>query len=487
MRFCRTALLAFTVTVLITFSVQAQETQKKTFNYGLEITGMASSDETQPFWFYNNKRGTVDPDSPGGLATLHFQKHIMDRSGFDYGFGATFVKRFSEDEAFFFPQLYGRLSYGAFQLSGGRFFEHTGSVNESLSMGSLAISPNATPLPKIKFGIPEYTPIPLTNRFVEVKGSIAHGWFEEDRVVEKAWLHEKSAYIRFGGDFAFKPYAGLIHQVTWAGETDTGGDIGDSFADFMNVFFALSGSEDAPVSDQIYKQGDHRGVWDFGFNLSLSNVHINVYRQFIYNDKDGLKLQNPEDGLLGVGIEMPSDDPSLITGFLWEYLYTKNQSGPLCPRNERDEVGGCDDYYNNSFYRSGWTYKGKTIGNPLFLPVNAPGITQPSFDAGITNNRIVAHHFGLEGDLSSTVAYKLLATWSRNYGVYDNIRLYQNPGPTDFNSVPEQWSVLAKFSYQPAAFRSLELNASFAGDFGELYKDRVGIMLGIKLMGTSPF
>lgn len=485
MRSCRITLSTLAFIFLFILPLHAQE---KTFNYGLELSGMASTDDTQPFWFYSNRRGSVDPNSPGAIAAFNFQKNLMNhRSGFDYGFGARFVNRFSDDKTFFFNQLYGRLSYGVFQLTGGRFFEQTGTINESLSMGSLAISQNATPLPKIKFGIPAYAPVPLTNRFVEVKGSIAHGWFEEDRVLEKAWLHEKSAYIRFGDDFPFKPYAGLIHEVTWAGETDTEGDIGDSFSDFLNVFFALSGDEDTPVGDQIYKQGDHRGIWDFGFYLELGDINLNVYRQIIYNDKDGLKLQNPEDGLLGLSVDLPSDEPAIVNGFLWEYLYTKNQSGPLCPRNQRDEVGGCDNYYNNFFYRSGWTYEGKTLGNPLFLPVNAPGIKQPSFDAGITNNRIIAHHVGVEGHISSTLDYKLLATWSRNYGVYDNISINQNNGPTDFDSVPEQWSLMASFNYRPAAFRSLVFNTSIAGDFGELYENRVGIMLGFKLLGTSAF
>lgn len=462
--------------------------QERTFNYGLELSGAASSDDFLPFWLYSNQRGTIDPNSPGGNAVFNFEKNLMnERSGFDYGFGATLVNRLSEDETIFFNQLYGRLSYGDFQLSGGRFFEQTGTTNEALSMGSLAISSNATPMFKVKVGIPEYAPLPLTSGFIEIKTALAHGWFEEDRVVEKAWLHEKYAYVRFGGDFAFRPYGGLIHQSTWAGETDAMGDLGDSFPDFFNVFFARSGSDEAAPSDQIFRQGDSRGIWDFGFYLTLADVDFNVYRQFIFNDKDGLKLQVPQDGLLGISVDLPAENQQVVNQFLYEFLYTKDQSGPLCPRNQRDGVGGCDNYYNNSFYRSGWTYFGNTIGNPLFLPVGAPGIERTAFPAGIANNRIVAHHVGMEGNVSPAFDYKLLATWSRNSGQYDNIDDNQNPGPTDFDSTPEQWSLLAKFSYRPPSFRSLKLNASLGGDFGELYEDRVGIMLGIELLGTSAF
>jgi len=488
MKLYATKILLLLLCILFSLSAGKLFAQEKTFNYGLGLSGTAGSGDFLPFWLYSNQRGAIDPDSPGGVATLNFQKNLMnDRSGFDYGFGATLVNRLSEDKTVFFNQLYGRLSYGVFQFTGGRFFEQTGTVDESLSSGSLTISQNATPLFKVKIGIPKYAPLPLTNGFVEVKGALAHGWFEENRVVEKAWLHEKYAYLRFGGDFAFRPYGGLIHQSTWAGETDTEGDIGDSFADFFNVFFALSGSDDAAPPDQIFRQGDSRGIWDFGFYLTLADVNFNVYRQFIYNDKDGVKLQVPQDGLLGISTDLPAENQQVVNRFLYEFLFTKNQSGPLCPRNERDGVGGCDNYYNNAFYRSGWTYFGNTIGNPLFLPVNSPGIDRAAFNAGIGNNRIVAHHVGIEGQLSPAVHYKLLTTWSRNSGVYDNISEIQNEGPTDFDSNPEQWSLLAKFSYRPPSFRSIKLNAALAGDFGDLYEDRVGIMLGIELLGTSSF
>jgi hypothetical protein len=110
----------------------------------------------------------------------------------------------------------------------------------------------------------------------------------------------------------------------------------------------------------------------------------------------------------------------------------------------------------------------------------------PDMRYGIVNNRIVAHHFGIEGQLSETVDYKLLGTWSRNYGLYDDADLFEEEGlETDFFYTPEQWSFLAKFSYRP--YSSLRLNASLAADNGDLYEDRIGIMLGIELLGFSSF
>lgn len=483
------------VTILVISFFHDMQAQERTFNYGLELQGTAGTGEYVPFWLYSNNHGIVDINSPGGNTVLNFKKNLMnERSGFDYGFGTTLVSRYSKDRTVFFSQLYGAISYGAFQLKGGRYYEQLGTVDASLSMGSLAISPNATPLPKITFGIPEYTDVPFTQGFVELKGEIAHGWFEEDREIQNPWLHQKYAYLRFGGDFAFRPYIGLTDQATWAGEAENEGDLDDSFSDFMRVLLGRSAEGDGQTNGEAaFKLGDHRGIWDIGFDLRLGGLNLQAYRHQIYNDKDGLKFQTP-DGLTGLSVELPAEKQQFVTGLLWEYLYTKNQSGPIPPPGlARDGAGGRDSYYNNYLYRTGWTYEGLNIGNPLFLNAYNPQINivsndqaDPAMRYGIVNNRIVAHHVGIEGKLSETVRYKLMGTWSRNYGLYDDADLFEEEGlETDFFDNPEQWSFLAEFSYRP--FEALRLNASLAGDTGELYEDRIGIMLGIELLGTSPF
>ncbi len=456
----------------------------KTFWYGIQLRGAVSGGNVLPFWLYANRHGTVDPYSPGASVTLNFHKRLTSDDKFDYGFGATLIGRYSKFENLSFNQLYGAISYGALKLTGGRFYEHTGTVFAPLSMGSLTISPNATPLPKIKLGIFNYAPVPFTNGFVEIKGAIARAWFGEERRFENALLHEKYVYFRVGGDFAFRPYIGLVHQAVWAGKTDSGFEAPDTFNDFLRIFAALKGDSTALPSGRVYALGDHRGIWDIGFYLTIADIDFTVYRQFIYDDKDGLEFDRFRDGLLGVSIELPGTEQHLITAFLWEYLNTKWQGGPACPGSGRGGPGGCENYYNNSVYRTGWQYLGRTLGNPLFLTVNAPGIEMPARKFGITNNRIIAHHFGLMGRLSPSINYKLLATWSRNYGVYP--RLYHQV-PNEFQAAPEQWSFLTKFSYQPAGFNAIRFNLSLAADAGELYEDTFGVLFGVQLIGTSPF
>lgn len=461
---------------------------QKTFWYGIQLRGTAATGDVLPFWLYANKRATVDAYSPGAAAILDFHKRLVDDTGFDYGFGATFLARYSEHETLTLNQLYGMISYGAFQLKGGRFYEHIGDVFTPLSMGSLALSPNAVPVPKIKIGIFEYTPVPLTNGYVEIKGAIAHGWLGDHRRFQNAWLHEKYIYLRFGSDFAFRPYIGLVHEATWGGYVNSGAgfDAPDSFSDFWRIFFARSGDEHALPAGRVYVLGNHLGIWDTGFYLTVANIDFTVYRQFIYDDKDGLLFERLRDGLLGVSVELPGEKQKIVTAFLWEYLNTKWQGGPECPGKGRGGPGGCENYYNNIAYRTGWSYLGRTLGNPLFLPVNAPGITAPSRTIGITNNRIISHHFGLMGSLSPTVDYKLMATWSQNYGIYKREDIL-HLSPNEFQNIPEQWSFLANFTYQPEDYSIVRLNLSLAADVGDLYENTFGILFGIQLLGTSSF
>lgn len=462
------------------------QVSNKSFWYGIQLRGAAATGDRLPFWLYANRHATVDPYSPGGSLILDFHKRANEDSGFHYGFGATVLGRASKSDVLTVNQLYGVIAYGAFQIKGGRFYDQIGDVFTPLSMGSLALSANAVPVPKIKMGFLNYTPVPFTGGFVEFKGAITHGWLGGNRRVKNAWLHQKYLYLRFGGDFAFRPYIGLVHQAQWAGTLDSGFDIPDSFTDFGRVFFALGGDEKSLPNGQVYVLGNHLGIWDLGFNLTLSNIKFKVYRQFIYDDKEGLYFKRLRDGLLGISAELPGKNQKFVTAFLWEYLNTKWQGGPACPGIGRGGPGGCENYYNNVVYQTGWSYLGNTLGNALFLPVDGAGVTQPARRRGITNNRIIAQHFGLMGELSQSVTYKLLATWSRNYAIYkrfDSLHL----SPNQFESVPEQWSFLLNFNYRPQGYQVVQFNLSLAADTGDLYKNSFGILFGIKLLGTSSF
>ena len=100
-----------------------------------------------------------------------------------------------------------------------------------------------------------------------------------------------------------------------------------------------------------------------------------------------------------------------------EYLYTKYQSGPLYhdhTMNIPDHIAGNDDYYNHGTY-PGWQHWGQVMGNPLY---RSP-IYNDNGRIHVANNRFMAFHLGVDGNVTRTTDYRLLATWQDGLGTYD--------------------------------------------------------------------
>lgn len=455
----RRYLLLLLLCLLVPYWAHGQEAA---FDYAIEFKSAAATDGELPFWLYANRWGTVDPTSANAILNAQVSKTFLrDSDLWDLEVGAELTSRYSKNPAAFFKQLYAKVGLGIFKLEIGRFEDITGNVCKPLSMGSMSFSGNATPLPKVKFSIPDYQPLPLTGGFIEIRGAWGHGWMEESRYVSNAYLIEQYGYARIGGDLPIHLIGGIHHFAFWGGKNHEFGQIPQSLNDYFNVALALgAGGEDAPPRDQSYFLGDHKGYWDFGAEIDLEPLKISLYKQFILEDKDNVKLKSPQDGLYGLSVE--NKGGKLVKAFLWEFLYTKWQNGPSCPGcGPRGGSGGQDNYYNHATYQSGWTYFGNTIGTPLLFPRD-DGL-------GIANNRVVAHHLGLMGRLSDVQDYKLMVTYSRNYGTY------QNPIEPRLDG----YSFLASTSYQPERWENLSFNASLAADFGELHGQNLGVMFGV--------
>ena len=139
-----------------------------------------------------------------------------------------------------------------------------------------------------------------------------------------------------------------------------------------------------------------------------------------------------------------------------------NQSGPQAAS---DSTYGWDNYYNHYIYQSGWTYSGRVIGNPLFTLGSNPGHYNDRIY--IVNNRLIAHHIGLSGDFSPQIKYKLLATFSKNYGIYyDQDRFKRLNNPYKYDGGIKQISALLEFNFTNV-LDNLDIRISYAGDRGK--------------------
>ncbi|MEX2641565.1 MAG: capsule assembly Wzi family protein [Balneolales bacterium] len=450
--------------------MEAQPEKRPDLRVGLNITGGMPGDI--PFWLLANRNGIPGSGRSAAYLRISADTPLHPDRLLDYAAGFDLIGRQDGQNSAWFNQLYLHVRYGPVRIYGGRIKEAHGMHDPWLSSGSLGWSHNATPMPKIGLRIPDWLSVPYTKDFIAVRGHIAHGWFGDNRYTARPWLHEKSGYVKLGGQNIFNVYGGLMHYTVWGGEHPELGNLPGKFTDFKRVFLVKSGHENAPPGEDDYMLGDHLGAWDAGFMINLGRFHTSVYRQFPLETKDNLKLKSPQDGLLGISIAS-ANQQSLLSAITYEFLYTKWQDGPRRPDpgNFRDGEKGNENYYNHFLYRSGWTYFGRTLGNPLFFPRDD--------GPGIENNRIVAHHLGAGGAISPAFSYRTLITYSRNYGTYGTVEEPRGEdypyyhGLTQFSFLLETQTLLPYLS-------DLYFNAAFAADTGQLYSNNAGVWLGIQ-------
>lgn len=347
-------------------------------------------------------------------------------------------------------EAFVELRYGPFQLAGGRRAYTSGFAYDPLSTGSLGMSPNYAPFPRITAGIPHYIPIPFTFRLMEIKGHYAHAWLDDDRFTSDPWLHEKAVFLRTRSDWPVRLQGGFTHFAMWGGTHPEFGPAPARFEDYLRVVFGRA-ADPSHESSTDFRQwvinaiGDHLGVIEFGLGWELFGWQWDAYRQILFEDGSGMRFYYNRDGLNGLRIRPgagknnaglaaggntgsggsagnPGSGNRWIHTILVEYLGTSWQSGPgpTDPPEDPDDpfydpdepyfdpdypynFGGRDQYYNHYIYQNGWTYRDFSMGSPLLLQQARGRFYYPDGDftwRRFVSNRVQAWHIGMEGELS---------------------------------------------------------------------------------------
>ncbi|MGM0507116.1 MAG: capsule assembly Wzi family protein, partial [Bacteroidota bacterium] len=444
------------------------------------------------------------------LGVFSAQRSVDDHGRWGWGWGGTGAARLSGDESLWLQEGWIEGRYGILHLEAGRRVYTLGETGpHRLSSGSLVLGRNAPPVPRIRLHIPEYVPVPYLQGWASFKGHWAHGWFGKDRVIENAYLHEKSFYVQFGGPTWWKLYGGFLHTATWGGrESDTGRQYPAGLGDFLRVATARAGDNTSHGVDQANVLGAHQGLIDTGFKMEAGgDRRVHLYRQHLFSDKSGLALRNLPDGLYGVAVENPfGESISWIDGVLWEFLHTKHQTGPgptdpvvgdsppFCAEvnpNCGYRYNGRDDYYNNEVYLDGWAYKGYSMGSPLLMTQRQLDQIDPSIetysDRYFVSTRVVAHHGGVEGHVGDAAHWRVLGTYARHYGTYWGLNLGDVWGSLDpaldpevyyFNPPRIQWHWLAETDWVVPGRENITLRFSLALDHGEMFES-IGLTAGV--------
>lgn len=440
----------------------------------VETGGVFTKGKNAPFWFYSNQYGKISPKNNSIYLLPSIYRDYNKESKVDYKYVISPLIRYDGLGRSYMHQWYGEIKIHFTRLTFGAKEEFYGNQDSILSTGFILWSKNARPMPKMTFSVPEYTSIPFTWKYLEFKGGMSHGWFGDNEYNKNVWLHHKYFYLRLGGKLPVHISYGLHDFAQWGGTSyEPYGKLPHDFNAFKKIFFARSGNPadpNTPWSEWANKLGNHIGSRNFGLELDAKKAKMALYWQNIFEDGSGKAYRNIKDGLWGISLRR-KDEGRIISAFVYEFFNSTDQSGiinetdSIMSDGTRHELGGNDNYFNNGIYIKGWTYKEMIIGSPL---ITSPAVLESTRYDYARNNRVLAHHIGIEGFIKK-VKYKFLYTYSLNYGT--------NFYP--FRSVESNHSVFLRLETINIS-RNITLSCSIGTDIGKLYGTNTGIMLAFR-------
>lgn len=439
-------------------------------SYVLESGASISSGRQNPFWFVSNQFGRQSVKPASGFLSAQVAALDDTSRNIDYTYGLELFDRFDGDNEFQVHQAYFKLKLHFLQFRIGKCEESYGNQDSILSSGSALWSKNARPMPKVATGTNGYVNVPCTKGYLKLNGLLSHGWFGEDGYVKNVYLHHKYLYLKLGGSLPVNITWGLQHYAMWGGKDPVLGTMPKNLDAYMRVFFNQRGNPDNPNTseyDTLNRLGNHLGSRNYAIDIRLQRVKISVYYQTIFEDNSGFKKHFMRDGLWGIVLKKRDND-NIFNSILYERFYSMYQSGSLKPDHNLWSTG-FDNYFNHFLYRSGWTYHGYTIGSPF---ITSPVLNDEK-STGITNNRVIAHHIGIAGKIN-VVNYRILATWSRNYGTY----------PAPFAETRHSGSLFFQFSNDYTRSKGFETVLQFGLDRGEMYGNNMGIGVIVRKHGA---
>ena len=426
----------------------------KNIEYKAE-TQVSASNHRTPLWLNANKYGLSSLESTNGYVRVGVERALQTDSAkrWAIGYGLDVVAPWHYNSKLIVQQAYAEVRWLHGALTVGSKEMPMELKNNRLSSGGQTFGINARTIPQVRLSLPQYWQLPLTNGWIHFKGYASFGQLTDDNWQEtftkrqskyskNVLYHAKAGYIKIGKNNAEKPLSlelGLEMSALFGGSFPlSNAQSGTNFRDYLHAF--LPGGHEINEKDIVYKnvEGDHLGSWLVRLNYETANWKASVYADKFFEDHSSM-LQLDFDGygegekwdertrnkyllydfkdiLLGAKLNLKNG--SWLRNIVVEYVYTKYQSGPIYHDRTKvmaDHIGGVDQFYNHSIY-SGWQHWGQVIGNPLYLSpqYNSDGRIE------IKDNRFVAYHLGVEGNVAKNINYRFLSTYRCGLGTYHN-------------------------------------------------------------------
>jgi len=409
--------------------------QEITWDGHVQATGIFSSEDSLPFWFYNNTNTEIGQESDyAGLAAIHGNYQLKDSVYLSAGITAMARNGFEDDIQR--RDLYLQFKNRWLKATLGSKAADVVSNGLSTSNKNFIFSTNARPLPGILLEANE--PLVISKTFAFDWG-IGHYMLNDERYVEDVRVHYKRLGLITTLSAKSKLTLQLQHYAQWAGTAPDGTELQSDFEAFTNVFIASKGDKEGSFGEALNALGNHIGTYFIEYEVLLKPGLLSIYHDHPFEDGSGTRFANFPDGIWGVSFE--PTNKKLITQVTYEYIDSSDQSGT-------DGNSGFDGYFGNSTYRSGWTYEGQVIGLPFIL--NDPSIVLTDINSPFISNRSRVHHFGLMGSVKQ-FDWKLKTSYFTNFGTY------RKPFDPKVNS----WLNYASLAYKTPHYGTITLLGGF--------------------------
>ena len=384
--------------VLLFFSVCAVS-QNFDASATVQLGGYYSTGAELPLWFYTNTFRSIGSESNFSSMLSGTSSYMLNETSSLVASASLYYRdnvanELERGEAFLeFKNSWLAIVLGA---------KENTTVAQGLSSTNKNFlwSQNARPLPGVLLETAK--PLKLSNTF-SVDAAIAHYSLNDNRYVNNTRVHYKHLALvtRFNENHTLT--AKLQHVAQWAGTSPDFGQFPNDFKAYIDVFFAREGRESGEVGEVFNAIGNHLGTYLLDYEFKTAWGLTSLYHEHPFEDGSGTRLANFPDGVWGVYFQ--PENNSLVTGFLYEYVTTLDQSGSFGV--------GQDNYFGNRGYRSGWSYDSVIIGLPFII--NDPELQLDSNTIAIVNNRVEVHHLGVAGTYRA-FQWKLKSSFARSLG-----------------------------------------------------------------------
>lgn len=454
-----------------------------------EMIGLGSTGRGLPFWSHTNKGG-IYPETVGGLV-----RGGADGSGtfsngirFSWGVGlagyaaargsAQVHNSDGKSVRGMVQNLYIGAGWKKLVLEVGIKEREQDFQGLSVTGGNMTLTGNSMSFPGYRLHS-DWIEAPFARDILSFRFGFGDYGLWDNRYVKHTLLHNQALYFKVNITRGLVFTGGLELWSQWGGTSPVYGRQPQSFVDYLRVMVAGSGGEGATKSDQINALGNHLGRELLRLDWEQDRWRLTFQHDIPFEDGSGVGFQNFPDGVNTLHFSFKDKD-RWVSDLLLEFIYTKWQSGTRHDRPATEEelkknpdkeiyiVGGCDNYFNNGEYKSGWTYNGRTIGLPLFVPAakDADGITR-----GVANNRIVAWNAGVAGKMFRKIPYTVKITYSKNFGKYRQTDSF-------YDSVPRQVSGAFELTLpKRIAGNTTLVSLGLYADKGSIYPDTAGVTI----------